>query len=110
MASRLEREFPASNAGVRFSVTPLRDMYSAHVRPYVWLLFGAVALVLVVACANVANLLLSKAIGDERDIAVHVALGAGRRRLLRLQLVESLLFALLGALGSLALAVLECRR
>ena len=106
MASRLEREFPASNAGVRFSVTPLRDMYSAHVRPYVWLLFGAVALVLVVACANVANLLLSKAIGDERDIAVRVALGAGRWRLLRLQLVESLLFALLGALGGLALAVL----
>ena len=109
LAARLAREFPTSNAGLGFRVTPLRDMYSAHVRPYVLLLFGAVALVLVVACANVANLLLSKAIADERDIAVRVALGASRWRLLRLQLIESLVFAVLGAVGGLAMAALGVR-
>jgi predicted permease len=104
LAGRLEREFPASNAGLRFSVMPLRDMYSSQVQAYVWLLFGAVVLVLVVACANVANLLLSKAISDGREMAVRVALGAGRGRLLRLQLAESSVFAVLGAAGGLGFA------
>lgn len=106
LGARLEREFPASNAGLRFNVTPLRDMYSSQVEAYAWLLLGAVVLVLVVACANVANLLLSKAITEDRETAVRVALGAGRWRLLRLQLVESLLFAALGAAGGLGLAVI----
>jgi putative ABC transport system permease protein len=97
LARRLERDFPASNAGVRFRVTTLSDMYTAHVRSYLVLLFAAVMLVLVVACANVANLLLSRAIARDREIAVRAALGAGRGRLLRQLLTESLVLSVIGA-------------
>lgn len=105
LARRLEREFPESNAGVRFQVTPIRDMYSAQVRPYVWLLFAAVMLVLVVACVNVANLLLSRTIARHREATIRAALGASRWRLIRQTLIESLLLASLGTIVGGALAV-----
>jgi putative ABC transport system permease protein len=104
LAMRLEREFPASNAGLRFRVTPLRDLYAAHVKAFVWLLFGAVALILIVACANVTNLMLARSIADERNVAVQVALGMTRGRLLRLRFIESLLLAIPGGVGGLLLA------
>ena len=109
LARRLEREFPATNAGLGFRVTPLREMYSGQVRPYVLLLFGAVALVLTVACANVANLLLSRAISRDREMAVRTALGAGRWRVIRAFLGESIVLALGGAVVGAVLALAGVR-
>jgi putative ABC transport system permease protein len=105
LAERLAREFPATNAGVRFRVMPIREMYSAQARPYVLLLFAAVLLVLVVACANVANLLLSRAIGREQETAVRVALGGGRWRVIRGFLAESVVLAIGGGLVGAGLAM-----
>jgi putative ABC transport system permease protein len=104
LASRLAREFPATNGGLAFRVTPLRDMYTAHVRPYAWLLFGAVVLVLVVACANVANLFLSRAIARDRETAVRSALGASRWRIVRTFLAESVVLSAAGAVVGAGLA------
>jgi putative ABC transport system permease protein len=109
LADRLAREFPATNGGLRFRVTPLHDMYSAQVRPYVLLLFGAVALVLVVACANVANLLLSRAIARDRETAVRTALGASRWRIVRTFLAESVVLAACGGIVGAALAFVGVR-
>ena len=104
LGRRLEREFPATNAGQQFQVTALRDIYVGNVRAYVLLLFGAVALVLVVACSNVANLFLSRLLARERELAVRLALGASRARVMRQMLVESLVLALAGGAAGLACA------
>ncbi|MCY4076293.1 MAG: ABC transporter permease, partial [Acidobacteria bacterium] len=105
LARRLEREFPATNTGLEFQVTSLREMYSGQVRPYVLLLFGAVALILMVVCANVANLLLSRAIARDREMATRTALGAGRWRVVRAFLGESIVLALGGAVVGAVLAL-----
>jgi putative ABC transport system permease protein len=105
LARRLESEFPATNAGLRFRVTPVREMYTGVVRPYVLLLFGAVVLVLFVACANVANLLLSRAIARDREVAIRLALGATRWRVIRQMLTESLVLSVLATAVGGALAV-----
>jgi putative ABC transport system permease protein len=104
LAERLAREFPATNGGLRFKVTSLAEMYTAPVRPYVLLLFGAVLLVLLVACANVANLLLSRAIARDRDTAVRAALGAPRWRIMQTFLAESVVLTAGGAAVGAALA------
>jgi putative ABC transport system permease protein len=104
LAAQLERTYPASNTGIRFRLTPLRDLYVGGVRPYVLLLAGGVALVLLLACANVANLLLSRAIGRQRDLAVRSALGATRGDLVRQMSAEITVIAALGALAGVGVA------
>jgi predicted permease len=109
LASRLAREQPSTNGGLTFKVTPISEMYTGTIRPYVLLLFGAVALVLLIACANVANLLLSRAIARDREVSVRTARGAGRWRIVRQLLTESLFLSALGALFGLAVATLGVR-
>src|SRR5262249_29115698 len=82
----------------------LDEQLTSQVRPALLILFGAVALLLLVACVNVANLLLARAVGREKEMAIRASLGATRRRLLRMAFVESLLLALAGAAAGLFLA------
>jgi predicted permease len=102
---QIEREHPDDNHGHYPNVLPFRRSITAEVRPPLIMLLGAVALVLLIACANVANLLLARGIGRTREMAVRTALGARRGRLLRLLLVESLLLAVAGGVLGFILAV-----
>jgi putative ABC transport system permease protein len=101
--ARLRTEFPQANGTVALDAQPLRDAQVANVSQLLWVLMGSVACVLLIACANLANLLLAKATGRGREIAIRQAIGAGRGRVVRQLLVESVMLALIGgAAGVLA--------
>jgi len=105
VAARLAAAYPADDGGWSVGVEPLGESMTTGYRATLWILFGGVACVLLIASANVANLLLMRATGRRREVAIRVAIGAGRSRLIRQWLTESTLVAVAGGLAGFGLSV-----
>ena len=103
IGANLEKQYNDSNAGNGVGVQPLLEVFVGEIRSKLWFLFGAVAAVLLIACVNIANLLLARAQSRQKEMAIRSAMGAGRGRIARQLLTESVLLALIG--GTLGLLI-----
>src|SRR5678816_133319 len=104
IAGRIEQQFNDSHAGVKARVVPLQEEIIGNVRPILLVLLGAVGFVLLIACANVASLLLTRSLARQKEVAIRSALGASRWRVIRQLLTESILLSLAGGIAGLLIA------
>jgi predicted permease len=104
IAGRIEQQFNDSHAGVKARVVPLQEEIVGNVRPILLVLLGAVGFVLLIACANVASLLLTRSLARQKEVAIRSALGASRWRVIRQLLTESILLSLAGGVAGLLMA------
>src|SRR5436190_20653550 len=103
ISQRLEREYPQANTGWGATVVPLQDLIVGDIRTTLAMLLAAVALVLLIACANVGNLLFARGLGRRKELAIRSALGAGRWRVFQQLIIEALVLAFAGGAVGLLL-------
>ena len=104
LAANLEKQYPDSNTANRVRLRPLMEIFVVDVRRTLWVIFGVVAAVLLIACANIANLLMARATARKKEMAIRTAVGASRWRIVRQLLTESILLSMIGGIIGLLLA------